>query len=87
MLETETFVQEIMRIVKDKARIAHYVNNEGCRHKKVWCERNRALENEMKCWVVRMWHRGVFLTESVIQQKARSLTHPPNRSVLSEIAL
>ena len=43
-LKQKPSYKAIMRIIKNEALITHYVNNDGCRCKKLWCEKNRALE-------------------------------------------
>ena len=69
-LECAPSYRTVIPILRDEVRITEWVHSNGYKRKKKHCNRNAVLDDELSAWVTKMWYRGVYLTDLVIQEKA-----------------
>ena len=72
----------IQRILRNEELVENWAVSYACQRKQLWSTRNNVLDEQLRRWVIRMWQCGVFLSDVVIQEKARRLQCSLNQSAL-----
>ena len=68
----------VERILKNEEEVLSWASSDGRKRKKGWSVKNIVVELELRVWVMQMWECGVFLTDIMIQEKARRLQYAFN---------
>lgn len=72
-LDSRPSAPTLLRILRSKSEVEREVDGFSPTGKKRLSVRYRVVDTIMRHWVQKMWCNGVFITDSIIQQKARKV--------------
>ena len=68
-LEKESSYHTVRQILANENAITSWVDSHGHERRKKWSNRNNLLDEQLRLWALKMWKRGLYLTETVIMEK------------------
>lgn len=70
-----------MKILRNEEEVVNYQRSLGKSRKQVWSCINNIFDEQLKLWVLKMYERGIYLTEAAIIEKAKRLQSSLNFSL------
>lgn len=76
--EKTPLYKTILCILQDEGKINSWIDYHGYQRKKIWSNRDNVIDEQLRVWGIRMWEKGIYLSDAIIRENGRRLQEALN---------